>query len=218
MNDSLGGSARTSGNSKSVGRILGGHVRWRWITAVAVLALAGLLLSACAGAAREIGGSVPAGAGFVADATGLPPAPRPGHPAPDFSLLDLDGKTVKLSDLQGKAVLINFWTTWCPPCRAEMPDIDAVYQRHKDEGLVVLGVDVQEDKEAVSKYIQRGGFSYTFLLDSTGDVFFSKYRGAAFPSSFFVDRGGNIQDVSIGALNEKGLENKLAKILPATAQ
>ncbi|MCL4535788.1 MAG: TlpA family protein disulfide reductase [Bacteroidetes bacterium] len=200
------------------GRGIRSYLRWRWRAVLTALALAGLLLSACAGAAREIGGSVPAGAGLVADAAGLPPAPRPGHPAPDFTLQDMDGKNVKLSDLKGKPVLINFWTTWCPPCRAEMPDIETVYQRHKAEGLVVLGVDVQEDKDAVSKYVQRGGFSWTFLLDTSGEVFFNRYRGAAFPSSFFVDKEGVVQDVSIGALNEKGLENKLAKILSAAAQ
>ncbi len=201
------------------GRGLAGHRRgWRWVRALAPLLLAGLLLGACSAAPREIGGSVPANFSGDASAAGLPAAPRPGHPAPDFSLVDLDGKIVKLSDLRGKAVLINFWTTWCPPCRAEMPDIETVYQRYKGQGLMVLGVDVQEEQDAVAKYVQKGGFSWTFLLDQTGDVFFGKYRGAAFPTSFFVDKDGVVQDVSIGALNEKGLENKLAKILPTSAQ
>jgi thiol-disulfide isomerase/thioredoxin len=190
---------------------------WRWAAMLALVVMAGLMLAACVPAPRELGGSVPAGTGSSAGAD-LPSAPRPGHPAPDFALVDIDGKIVKLSDLRGKPVLINFWTTWCPPCRAEMPDIETVYQRHKAEGLVVLGVDVQEERDTVSGYLQKGGFTWTFLLDQTGDTFFGKYRGAAFPSSFFVDRDGVVQDVSIGALNEKGLETKLAKVLPNSTQ
>jgi thiol-disulfide isomerase/thioredoxin len=182
------------------------------VLSVAVL----LLLIACAGRPAEVGGSVPAGL----DPGGgqLAPAPRPGHPAPEVVLLDLKGAPVKLSSFRGKPVLINFWATWCPPCRAEMPDIETIWQRHKAEGLVVIGVDVGEDPETVSKYLEKGGFTWLMILDSGGEVFRDLYRGAAFPSSFFIDKDGIVQDVSIGALNEKGFETKLAKILPGGGQ
>ncbi len=182
---------------------------------VLVLALlAGILLISCSSAAREIGGSVPAG-NDASSSGNLASAPRPGHPAPEFTVQDINGKAISLSDFRGRPVLINFWTTWCPPCRAEMPDIEKVYQKYKDKSLVVLGISVGEDRETVAKYLEKGGFSWIFLVDQIGETFTMRYRGAAFPSSFFVDKDGIIQDVSIGALNEKGLETKLEKILPA---
>jgi thiol-disulfide isomerase/thioredoxin len=183
-------------------------------SASVMLIMVALMLAStsCAGVS-EVGGVVPSGQGDQ-----LPAAPRPGHPAPEIILLDLKGTPVKLSAFRGKPVVINFWATWCPPCRAEMPDIETVWQRHKDKGLVIIGVDVGEDPETVSKYVEKGGFTWLFILDSGGEVFRDLYKGAAFPSSFFVDSQGVIQDLSIGALNEKGFESKIAKILPSASQ
>jgi cytochrome c biogenesis protein CcmG, thiol:disulfide interchange protein DsbE len=187
--------------------------RKRTLLAGLVLLLALTTLGAgCYGRTPDVGGSVPSG--FEPSAGQSGPAPRPGYAAPEITLKDLKGNTVKLSSFRGSPVLINFWTTWCPPCRAEMPDIEAVWQANKAAGLVVIGVDVGEDTDTITKYLEKGGFTWTILRDTEGDVFRDLYRGVAFPSSFFIDKDGIIRDVSIGALNQKGFETKLTKILP----
>jgi cytochrome c biogenesis protein CcmG/thiol:disulfide interchange protein DsbE len=187
--------------------------RWLWLPQiiVAVLLVPVLWLAACAAPAAPDPSSAPAGSGQLA------PAPRPGHPAPEIILLDTKGQVVKLSSFKGKPVLINFWATWCPPCRAEMPDLERVWQRYKGEGLVVLGIDVGEDPVMVEKYVKEGGYTWLFLMDS-GEVFRDLYRGTAFPSSFFIDKDGIVQDLNIGALKESSLESKLSKILPTSSQ
>ena len=135
-----------------------------------------------------------------------------GHQAPDFTLRDLDGNLVRLSDLRGKAVFINFWATWCPPCRAEMSEIEAVHQEYKDQGVVVLSVDVSEPESTVRQYIQQGGFSWTTVLDSTGEVA-RDYQIAAIPTSFFLDKEGIIRAVNIGAMTKRAVEAKLAEAM-----
>ncbi|MDP2729935.1 MAG: TlpA disulfide reductase family protein [Dehalococcoidales bacterium] len=137
------------------------------------------------------------------------PAPEVGHPAPDFTLNDLDGNPVKLSDLRGKVVFINFWATWCPSCRAEMPEIEAAYQKYREAGVMVIGVDIAEPKSVVRQYVEEGGFSWTFVLDSTGEVS-RDYQVVEIPTSFFLDREGIIRTVSIGAMRREAIEAKLA--------
>ncbi len=135
-----------------------------------------------------------------------------GQIAPGFTLFDLDGNEISLSDFRGKTVFINFWATWCPPCRAEMPEIEAVHQEYKDKGVVVIGVDIVEPESTVRQYIKRGGFTWTIVLDSTGEVA-SDYQIAAIPTSFFIDREGIIRAVNIGAMTKKAMEAKLAKAI-----
>ncbi len=135
-----------------------------------------------------------------------------GEIAPDFTLKDLDGNLVRLSDLRGNVVFINFWATWCPPCRAEMPEIEAVHQEYKDKGVVVLGVDISEPESTVRQYIQQGGFSWAIVLDGTGEVA-RDYQIAAIPTSFFLDREGIIRAVSIGAITKRAMEDKLAEAM-----
>ncbi|MBI2329207.1 MAG: redoxin family protein [Chloroflexi bacterium] len=142
----------------------------------------------------------------------LPPAPRVGRLAPDFTLTNLEGNSLTLSDLRGKAVFINFWATWCPPCRAEMPEIEAVYQQYKNKNVVVIGVDLYEDESLVRQYVERGGFSWTFVIDSNGEVT-KNYAITAIPTSFFLDKEGVIQAVNIGAMTEKAMASQLAKAL-----
>lgn len=146
------------------------------------------------------------------EAAKLEPTPEVGHPAPDFALKDLDGNTVRLSDLRGKVVFINFWATWCPPCRAEMPEIEALHQEYKDKGVVVIGVDIREPETTVRQYIQQGGFSWTIVLDSTGEVA-AEYQIAAIPTSFFVDKEGIIRAVNVGAMTKRAMEAKLTEAM-----
>jgi peroxiredoxin len=126
-----------------------------------------------------------------------PQLPRSGYPAPDFTLDTLEGKTVTLSDLHGQVVLVNFWATWCPPCRAEMPAIQEVYEAYRDQGFTVLAVNQRENPERVAAFMAGLGLTFPVPLDRDGRVF-ARYRVNALPSTFFVDRAGIIRDVTIG--------------------
>lgn len=110
-----------------------------------------------------------------------------GKEAPDFTLLNLDGEEVSLSDFRGKYVLINFWGTWCQWCEQEMPDLQKVYDENED--LVVLAVNVMEEKSDVEGYIKEHGYSFPVLLDADGNVALT-YLVSGYPTSYFVDRDG----------------------------
>ncbi len=127
------------------------------------------------------------------------PAPQVGHPAPDFALESIDGGTVTLAELRGKVVLVNIWATWCPPCRAEMPAIEAAYQRHRDQGFVVLAVNQRERTSAVIGFMRERELTFTALLDPDGAVG-ANYQASAIPSSFFIGRDGIIRSVYRGPL------------------
>lgn len=146
------------------------------------------------------------------DPSAAPPAPRTGFRAPDFTLATLGGETVTLSDLQGQAVLINFWATWCPPCRAELPAIQAAYERYADQGLVVLAVDMAESPQTVAAFAQRFGLSFPIPLDRDGQVA-NQYRVRAIPTSFFVDREGVVRSVFTGPMNGPLIEDRLTRVM-----
>lgn len=157
---------------------------------------------------------------FSADRAGVStsgaiPAPRQGFLAPDFTLTTLDGESYTVSELRGQAILINLWATWCPPCRAEMPAIQKLYDEYKDQGFVLLAVNMtyQDDLFAIEPFMQDYGLSFPILLDETGDVA-RKYELRSLPSSFFVDRDGLIQEVVIGGpMAEALLRTRIESIL-----
>jgi peroxiredoxin len=130
---------------------------------------------------------------------GLIPAPQQGFLAPEFELQSTSGETVKLSDLRGQAVLINLWATWCPPCRAEMPAIEKVYNEYKDQGLVVLAVNMtyQDTPIDIAPFVAEYGLTFPILLDPAGSVG-TAYQLRSLPSSFFINRNGVINEVVIG--------------------
>lgn len=135
-----------------------------------------------------------------------------GQPPPTFVLRSPDGEPVRLNDYIGHPLLINFWATWCPPCRLEMPVLEKAYQDHKDEGFVVLGVDLQEEPDKVKAYLQEMGLTFPVALDRSGAVA-SAYRVQGIPNSVFVDRNGVVTDIHRGALTEGTLQGYLEKIL-----
>ena len=139
----------------------------------------------------------------------LPAAPEVGRLAPDFTLTDLEGNTVSLSGLRGKTVFLNFWATWCPPCREEMPEIEAVYQQYREQGVVVIGVDLLEPEEDVLSFVREGGYSWTFVIDTTGAVG-RRYGVNAIPASFFVDKNGVIRSVQTGPMSRQRMASHLA--------
>ena len=139
-------------------------------------------------------------------------AARLGSPAPDFTLQSADGSTVRLADLKGKPVFINFWATWCGPCREEMPAMQELYEQYRDQGLVILAVDMEEDVRLVRRWIDQGGYTFTFVLDSDGEQV-KRYNVNASPTSYFVGRDGVIRDLKLGALSRDEMRAKVEKLL-----
>jgi len=117
----------------------------------------------------------------------------------DFTLEDLQGNKVTLSDLKGKKVFLNFWATWCPPCKAEMPDIEKLYQETKDSDLVILAVNVGEDKKTVQDFIKKNNYNFPILLDVKGEVS-QLYQVTGIPTTYFIDTEGIFSDVSTGSM------------------
>ena len=142
-------------------------------------------------------------------------APQAGFAAPDFTLKTSDGQEYTLSDLKGSAVLVNLWATWCPPCRAEMPAIEKMYQEYKDQGLVVLAVNMtyQDDPANVVPFIQKYKLTFPVLLEETGAVG-AAYQLRSLPSTYFINRAGIIQEVVIGGpMSEALLRTRIEQIL-----
>ncbi|MFN8412455.1 MAG: TlpA disulfide reductase family protein [Anaerolineales bacterium] len=143
------------------------------------------------------------------------PAPQAGFPAPDITAKTTTGEVYSLQDMHGQAVLVNLWATWCPPCRAEMPAIDKMYREYKDQGLVVLAVDMtsQDDPTAIAPFVKEYNLSFPILLDETGTVSLA-YQLNSLPSSFFINRAGIISKVVIGGpMSEALLRTNIEEIL-----
>ena len=146
---------------------------------------------------------------------GQVPAPQQGFLAPDFELKTPTGETVKLSDLRGQAVLVNLWATWCPPCRAEMQTIETVYTEYKDQGFVVLAVNMtyQDSQMDITPFVADQGLTFPILLDETGDMA-DAYQLQSLPSSYFIGRDGVIREVVIGGpMAEALLRTRVEDIL-----
>jgi peroxiredoxin len=119
-------------------------------------------------------------------------------PAADFVLPDLQGQVVRLSQLKGNVILINIWTTWCPPCRKEMPTMETLHRRLQNADFVMLAISQDVDgQKTVRPYLQEGGFTFPVLLDVTGEVG-KKYGVTGYPETFIIDRQGNIVHHHVG--------------------
>lgn len=149
--------------------------------------------------------------------------------APDFTLVDQFGEEHKLSDYKGKVVFLNFWATWCPPCREEMPDIEALYKEYGEnsEDLIILSVANPKTKdnpnnndktiEEVTKFMEDNGYSYPTLMDTTGDVLLQYYI-TAFPTTFMIDREGRVIGYASGALTKDIMKNIITQALSESAE
>ncbi|MCJ7691638.1 MAG: TlpA family protein disulfide reductase, partial [Clostridiaceae bacterium] len=118
-------------------------------------------------------------------------------PALDFKLKDLNGKEVSLSDFKGKKVFLNFWASWCPPCKAEMPDIEEVYNETKDSDLVIIAINVGESRDTAKSFIEENNFNFKVLLDSDENIS-NQYKLLGYPTSYFIDTEGNIVSMKSG--------------------
>lgn len=139
-----------------------------------------------------------------------PPEPKP-YSAPPFSLTDLSGKAVSLADYKGKPLIINFWATWCPPCKAEMPELQRARDARKDAGLEVLAINFKEKPETAADFVRKNGYSMAFLLDELG-VAGKDYQVFGLPTSYFVDRSGTIRHTYHGDMTREIINDGLKKI------
>lgn len=152
-----------------------------------------------------------------------PPAPvgtaakvgfKIGESTPDFELRSLDGRTARLSNLRGKPVLLNFWATWCAPCRVEMPWLVELDQQYRPQGVQIIGVSLDDPdaEQDVAKFIAQVGVHYTILIGDSSVA--DTYGGVRFmPQSFFIDRDGKITKTSLGLTDKHDLEEGLRALL-----
>ncbi|MGH2514289.1 MAG: TlpA family protein disulfide reductase [Ktedonobacterales bacterium] len=196
-NESHTGAVRTGGGRRRTVRI---------VAALAVVATVLILGRALTTPAQ----SSPASA----SATPGAPAPQVGHYAPDATLLDLANRQVTINSLRGKVVLLNFWYVACQPCQYEMPALEKAYLSYASKGVVVVGVDISDDAQTISDFIQRLGVTYPILRD-VGERVTLQYRLTATPSSFFLDRQGVIRYKQVGPLDTATLNTELAALLKA---
>jgi len=137
------------------------------------------------------------------------------HAAPDWHLNDVDGKPVKLSDFRGKVVILDFWATWCPPCRAEIPGFVALQKKYADKGLTVIGVSLDEQGASVVKpFMQRFSMNYPVVIGN--DKVTAEYGGiSAIPTTFIIDREGNVVRAHEGFADQATFESEISPLLNA---
>ncbi len=121
----------------------------------------------------------------------------PGDSPPDFTLPSLDGGSITLSDLKGQVILLNFWATWCPPCRQEMPSMERLYKKLKDKEFTILAVDIMERPETVKEFVRKFKLSFPILLDTKGEVA-GKYMAYSIPITYLVNKDGKAVGKVIG--------------------
>ena len=140
------------------------------------------------------------------------PAPVAGSPAPDFALKNLDGETIRLSDFKGKPVIVNFWATWCGPCRAEFPEFQEVAIENGDN-LVIIGVNhtSSDTPSLVPDFVQEFGITFPIVLDETGETV-KTYRVLGLPTTVFIDRSGIVSEVFTGPVNKAYIDSKLTEL------
>ena len=139
---------------------------------------------------------------------------KTGNLASDFELTTLDDKQVKLSGYRGKKVILNFWATWCPPCKAEIPDMEKFYSDFKSKDIVILGVNLtqsEKSQESVSTFVKTNGIMYPVLLDKENEAN-QKYQISAIPTSYIIDTKGIIRNKIVGPMDYERMENMLSSI------
>jgi peroxiredoxin len=140
--------------------------------------------------------------------SGKIPAPHTGFLAPDVQLMDTNGNEVTLSELRGTPIMINFWASWCPPCRAEMPAMQSAYDQYKGEGFMILAVNAtnQDNLNAALEFISDHDLTFPILVDTNGKAS-NDYQVHSLPTSFFIDQNGIITDVVVGGPLAEALLN-----------
>lgn len=147
---------------------------------------------------------------FVKDKTVV----KAGGPAPNFILSTLQGSHVELSQLKGKGVLLNFWGTWCPPCRAEMPNIEKAYQQYKNKGLAVVAVNIGESEVPVTSFKNQYKVTFPIAMDRKKEIT-QLYGIDPIPTTYFIDKNGLVRNIVIGGpMSEQTIADNIKQILP----
>ncbi|UQZ33432.1 cytochrome C biogenesis protein [Paenibacillus sp. PK3_47] len=137
-----------------------------------------------------------------------------GQQAPDFALTDLQGNQVQLSDFEGKRVLVNFWATWCPPCKVEMPHMQNIYNDYQTKDVVILGVNMtltEENPDAVDEFVNEQQLTFPIVMDKDGDVM-QTYEIMAYPTTYLLDANGVIREKFQGAISYEIMEKYLSEL------
>ena len=137
-----------------------------------------------------------------------------GSPAHQFELTLFNGETLRLSDLRGSVVVLNFWASWCPPCRWEMPAFERIWQEYRDQGVVFFGIAISDEEEKARSFAQKAGITYPLALDPTGNLAVT-YRALSLPTTFLIDRQGN-EARKFGIANDAALRIFLKGLLDDT--
>ncbi|CAH1210498.1 Thiol-disulfide oxidoreductase ResA [Paenibacillus plantiphilus] len=138
--------------------------------------------------------------------------PQKGSPPPDFALVGLDGSTHRLADYKGKALIINFWGTFCPGCVYETPDLQSQYEKHKDKPFEIVGINLGEDEFTVKQFVKQYNVSYPIVYDTNRSVE-RKYGLRSYPTTFFVRPDGTIMDIYVGPMTEKDIDERVTELL-----
>ncbi|MGE0544278.1 MAG: redoxin domain-containing protein [Dehalococcoidia bacterium] len=141
-------------------------------------------------------------------------APQEGSPAPSLQLTTLNDEEVSLSDYLGRIVILNFWATWCEPCREEMPLFEQAQQHYGADVLVILAVNVREGAGTVRPFVERFALTYPILLDERGSVA-RRYRVRSFPTTYIIGRDGTVQGRRVGAYTHRILFGRIDQLLDA---
>lgn len=134
------------------------------------------------------------------------------YPAPELSLQNVNGNTESLIDFRDKVVLVNNWATWCPPCKAEIPTLEAYYEAHEPDGFVIIGVEAGEPQNDVLQFVQEHGMTYPVWFDLTNAAM-SAFRNGSLPSSYVIDRKGNVRLAWVGEISREMLEKYVTPLL-----
>lgn len=149
-------------------------------------------------------------------ATQFPSSQLPdGDLAPDFELSSLNGETVRLSDFVGQPVLVNFWASWCVPCRYEMPELVRIYETYQDEGLIIIAINMtfQDDQNALRDFVDEFELPFPVLLDEDGEITNERYGVLGVPMTFFIKSDGRIDTQYIGAMSGEQLDILVANLM-----
>jgi cytochrome c biogenesis protein CcmG/thiol:disulfide interchange protein DsbE len=138
--------------------------------------------------------------------------PVESGPTPDFSLITFDGETITLSDLRGQVVIINFWASWCPPCRDEAPYLEATWRSYQDQDVMFIGVDYVDAEPNALAYLEEFDITYPNGLD-VGQKISIAYHIKGVPETFYVDKRGQLRGVKIGPLSPPELDDVIEKLL-----
>ncbi|CAM3968290.1 redoxin domain-containing protein [Paenibacillus alkaliterrae] len=137
---------------------------------------------------------------------------KEGSMPPPFELADLDGSLQRLSDYEGKAVVVNFWGTFCPPCVKEMPEFERQFQKWKDQGLVILAINLSEDTLTVNNFVRRFELNYPILRDVNRKTERS-YELKSYPTTFFIKPDGSIMEIKVGGMTEEDIDERIERLL-----